>query len=152
MNYTYTQLAPQDIRLFHDLLKLFAQVFEDESSYQGAVPDEKYLEDFLRDTSHLVLVAENEEGQVIGGLVAYELQKFEQKRRELYVYDLAVSAAYQRRGVATKLFETLKNIARERGAYVIFVQADKVDSGAIAFYRTLRTSEIDAYNFDIEVD
>jgi aminoglycoside 3-N-acetyltransferase I len=31
---------------------------------------------------------------VIGGLVADELIKFEQERREVYIYDLAVAAPY----------------------------------------------------------
>ncbi len=56
---------------------------------------------------------------VVGTLAAFELKKFEQVRSEIYIYDLAVSLAHQREGVATALIEELKNIAAERGAYVI---------------------------------
>jgi aminoglycoside 3-N-acetyltransferase I len=63
---------------------------------------------------------------VIGGLAAYELKKFERERSEIYIYDLAVTAEYRRRGIASELFTRLKAIAKVRGAYVIFVQADLI--------------------------
>jgi aminoglycoside 3-N-acetyltransferase I len=31
-------------------------------------------------------------GEVVGGLVAYELDELEQARREIYIYDLVVAA------------------------------------------------------------
>ena len=34
--------------------------------------------------------------EVVGGLAAYELRKFEQARSEFYLYDLAVSEAHRR--------------------------------------------------------
>ena len=71
---------------------------------------------------------------VAGGLAAYELRKFEQERSEIYIYDLAVRQAYRRQGIATALIEHLKRIAAERGAYVIFVQADYGDDPAVALY------------------
>ena len=65
--------------------------------------------------------------EVVGGLVAYELDKFERARRELYIYDLAVAEAHRRRGIATALIQRLREIAVERRAYVIYVQADYGD-------------------------
>jgi aminoglycoside 3-N-acetyltransferase I len=41
-----------------------------------------------------------------------------------YIYDLAVSAAHRREEIATALIEELKKVAVERGADVIYVQAD----------------------------
>jgi aminoglycoside 3-N-acetyltransferase I len=88
--------------------------------------------------------------QVIGGLAAYELRKFEQERSEIYIYDLAVSTAHRRQGVATALIQELKNIAAGRGAYVIFVQADTgpEDEAAIALYSKLGIKE-NVLHFDI---
>lgn len=51
------------------------------------------------------------EGDVVGGLVAYELAKFEQERSEVYIYDLAVLASHRRQGVATALIAELKSLA-----------------------------------------
>ena len=87
----------------------------------------------------------------MGGLAAYELHKFEQERSEIYIYDLAVSAEHRRKGIATALIEALKNIATERGAYVIFVQADHGDEPAIELYTKLGTRE-DVLHFDITVN
>ena len=76
------------------------------------------------------------------------LKKFEQERSEIYIYDLAVLEAYRRQGVATGLIDKLREIAREIGAYVIFVQADHGDDPAIKLYEGLGTRE-DVLHFDI---
>ena len=86
----------------------------------------------------------------VGGIAAYVLPKFEQARSEIYIYDLAVHEARRRRGIATALITELKRIAIERGAYVIYVQADYGDDAAIALYTKLGTRE-DVMHFDISL-
>ena len=85
---------------------------------------------------------------MVGGLAGYILPKFEQARSELYIYDLAVDAGSRRRGVATRMIARLQRLAAERGAYVIFVQADHGDDPAIALYTKLGQRE-DVLHFDI---
>jgi aminoglycoside 3-N-acetyltransferase I len=80
--------------------------------------------------------------------VAYELDKLEQARREVYIYDLAVSSTHRRTGVATALIQHLRRIAAERGAWVVYVQADHGDDPAIALYTKLGSRE-DVLHFDI---
>jgi aminoglycoside 3-N-acetyltransferase I len=89
--------------------------------------------------------------EVVGGLAAYELDKFEQDRREIYIYDLAVAQGHRRRRVATGMIGELKRIASKRNVYIIFVQADPWDGPAIALYESLGTKET-AHHFDIDVD
>ncbi len=84
----------------------------------------------------------------MAGLTAYVLEKFEQDRREIYIYDLAVLENHRRKGLATKLISELKNIAKKRDAYVIYVQADHGDTPAIRLYESLGTKE-EVYHFDI---
>ena len=91
------------------------------------------------------------EAQVVGGIAAYELKKFEQQRSEIYIYDLAVAEAHRRRGIATALIQALRRIAAGRGAYVIFVQADIGDEPAIALYSKLGIRE-DVLHFDITTE
>lgn len=93
----------------------------------------------------LVALAGNE---VVGGLVAYQLDKFEQERSEIYIYDLAVVERWRRKGIATALIDCLRRIARERGAWVIFVQGDYGDDPALALYDKLGTRE-EVLHFDI---
>lgn len=88
--------------------------------------------------------------QVVGGLAAYVLPKFEQARSEIYIYDLAVAEAYRRQGIATATINELQRIAALRGAYVIFIQADHGDDPAIALYTKLGRRE-DVLHFDIPV-
>ncbi|MEH1829598.1 MAG: hypothetical protein V7L22_30390 [Nostoc sp.] len=49
--------------------------------------------DYLRqllDSDYFIAIAALKEGEVVGGLTAYELKKFEQERSEIYIYDLVV--------------------------------------------------------------
>src|SRR5262245_44958435 len=147
MRYVFRQLTAADVNLLKDLLRVFGEAFEDVETYQGAVPPDEYLRSLLA-APHFVAVVALSEGAVIGGLAAYELQKFERDRRELYIYDLAVVKDHRRQGVATGLIEELARIARQRRVYVIFVQADRGDAPAIALYEKLGTRE-DVHHFDI---
>lgn len=144
------QLSGSDVELLKQLLKVFGEAFEDVATYQDAVPGDDYLRSLLQRPHFIALVAMNGI-EVIGGLAAYELDKFEQDRREIYIYDLAVAERYRRRHVATSLITELKRLARERRAYVIYVQADKGDEAAIRLYESLGTRE-DVHHFDIPVD
>lgn len=131
-----------------ELLGVFAEAFEDAGSYLSAQPSDEYLNELLsrQDFVSLVAVAE---GKVVGGLAAYALRKFEQERSEIYIYDLAVLESHRRQGIATGLINRLREIAREVGAYVIFVQADHGDDPAIKLYESLGKRE-DVLHFDIQ--
>ena len=149
MRYTYKILTGTDVPLFKHLLRVFGEAFEEPDTYQSAVPGEAYLRDFLG-KQHFIVLAALDGDTVVGGLVAYELQKFEQERKELYIYDLAVSAEHRRKGIATNLIRELQQVAQERGVYVIFVQADPGDTPAISLYESLGLRE-DVHHFDIPV-
>ena len=130
------------------LLRVFAAAFEDHESYQSAVPSDEYLKNLLARQDFIPLVA-IADGKVVGGLAAYVLHKFEQERSEIYIYDLAVLEEYRRQHIATGLINKLREIAREIGAWVIYVQADHGDDPAIKLYESLGTRE-DVLHFDIE--
>lgn len=143
------RLSGSDLEAMTGMLDLFAIAFEDPESYASARPDAAYLTRLLDDATFFALVAEAE-GQVIGGLAGYELRKFEQRRSEIYLYDLAVAEAWRRRGVATALIARLQDEAAHAGAWVVFVQADYVDPPAIALYEKLGSRE-EVLHFDIPV-
>ena len=150
MAFIYKQISPSEIDTLKSLLKVFGEAFEDTSTYQNNIPNDSYLKNLLSKENFIALVA-TADTEVVGGLVAYELEKFEQERKEIYIYDLAVSANYRRQGVATSLINKLKEIAKERKAYVIYVQADHGDEPAIKLYESLGTKE-DVYHFDIGIE
>jgi aminoglycoside 3-N-acetyltransferase I len=130
------------------LLSVFAEAFEDHESYQSAIPSDEYLNKLLAREDFIPLAAVAD-GKVVGGLAAYVLQKFEQERSEIYIYDLAVLEEYRRQGIATGLINKLREIGRDIGAYVIYVQADPPDEPAVKLYESLGTRE-DVFHFDIE--
>ena len=149
MTVAYKLLAASDHELFDGMLRLFGDVFEEPDSYLGAVPSRRYVESLLADRHFIAIVAVSG-GTVFGALAAYVLDKFEQERKEAYLYDLAVASDHRRRGIATALIGELKEVARKRGCYVIFVQADQGDTPAIRLYESLGTRE-EAVHFDIPV-
>lgn len=150
-DYQVHLLAPTDLSLMQALLQTFGDAFGEPDTYTGHYPGDDYLADLLASDYFIALVALRGE-EVVGGLAAYELKKFEQARSEFYIYDLAVAATHRRRGIATMLIERLKQIATERGAYVLFVQADTgpEDEAAIALYDKLGQREA-VLHFDIAV-
>ncbi|MBL0937765.1 MAG: AAC(3)-I family aminoglycoside N-acetyltransferase [Gemmatimonadaceae bacterium] len=140
-------LTSTQASVLRQMLGMFAAAFEDAEHYLSNQPDDTYLTNLLVSDTFLAVAAMDGD-QVIGGLAAYILPKFEQARRECYIYDLAVDEAYRRRGIATALINTLQRVASERGIYVIFVQADYGDDPAVALYTSLGTRE-DVMHFDI---
>jgi aminoglycoside 3-N-acetyltransferase I len=147
--YEVRRLAPGDLAATHAMLDVFGEAFEDVETYGKKRPSAAYLDSLLASETFIALVALKGE-DVVGALAAYELRKFEQERSEIYIYDLAVAAAHRRAGVATRLIGELGRIAEQRGAYVVFVQADLEDDPAIALYTKLGTRE-DVLHFDIAV-
>ena len=143
-------LTNEEAELMRSFLRVFGDAFDEVETYCGAQPSSDYLRRLLSNGNFIALAA-LEQGELVGGLAAYELQKFEQERGEIYIYDLAVSAAHRREGIATALIQALKRIGAQRRIYVIFVQADIGDEPAIALYTKLGVRE-EVLHFDIAVN
>ena len=141
-------LGSDDVATLRAMLGMFGRAFGDPKTYTAAQPDDAYLAQLLS-SGTFVAIAAFDTSNVIGGIAAYVLPKFEQARTELYIYDLAVEEAHRRRGVATSMVEQLKKVAAARRIYVIFVQADYGDEPAIALYTKLGVRE-DVQHFDIQ--
>lgn len=144
------QMSRDDLPRMRALLAMFGEAFRDADAYGAAPPRDCYLERLLA-RDHFIVLAALDGEIVVGGLAAYVLEKFEQERSEIYIYDLAVAEAHRRQGIATALIERLRRIGADRGAYVIFVQADHGDDPAIALYTKLGLRE-DVLHFDIRVE
>ena len=145
--YEIRVLGTSDVNLMRQLNAVFGRAFNEPGTYGATPPDDSHIAALLSRQHTIVIVAIQNES-VIGGLVAYELEKFERQRSEFYIYDLAVEAQHRRRGIATRCIQRLQVIAAERRGWVIFVQADYEDEAAIALYQKLGTRE-DVLHFDI---
>ena len=142
-------LGRADVVRMRAMLTLFGEAFHDKQTYGDAEPSAAYLERLLGSDTFIAIAA-LEGGEIVGGLAAYVLPKFEQERSEIYIYDLAVAESHRRQGIATALIAELQRLGTSRGAYVIFVQADYGDDPAVTLYTKLGTRE-DVMHFDIGV-
>ncbi|MDX1481014.1 MAG: AAC(3)-I family aminoglycoside N-acetyltransferase [Woeseiaceae bacterium] len=146
-----TRLRRGDIARFREQMRLFSDVFGEPEIYAANPPEDAYVESLLDDPRFVSLIAVASGGDgIVGGLAAYELPKFEQERSEYYIYDLAVAESCRRQGIATALIREVARIARDRGAWVVFVQADRGDDAAIALYSKLGKPE-EVLHFDLPV-
>jgi aminoglycoside 3-N-acetyltransferase I len=149
-NATHIQrLLPEHTALVPAVLDLFATEFDDFQSYSSQRPDAQHLRQLL-DKEDVIVLAALQSERVVGAMLAYVLHKIEQPRSEIYIYDLAVSTAQRRQGIATALIEALQPLAHACGAWVIYVQADYGDEPAIALYNKLGLKE-EVMHFDIAV-
>jgi aminoglycoside 3-N-acetyltransferase I len=146
MSLRVERLGPADLPRMNEVNRLFLEVFGEEA-HHGPGPGDAHLERLLADDKFIALAAWID-GEMAGALAAYELVKYEAERSEIYIYDLAVREQHRRRGVATALIEALKPIARGKGAWVIYVQADPPDAPAVALYDKLGVRE-EVLHFDI---
>jgi len=147
--FSVRRLTAADIGPMRDLLRMLGEAFGEVETFTANPPGEAYLRRLLGKPDFVALAAMQGD-EAVGGLMAYELQKFEQERSEFYIYDLAVREDCRRRGVATALIESLKPIAAASGGHVIFVQGDHGDDAAVALYTKLGVRE-DVMHFDIGV-
>lgn len=124
---TIQRLTAVDEALAAQLNVVFA-VFDDDQAWDAAQGRA-----FLANPENLFLVA-RWDGEVCGYLTAYRLQRFDQRRAEVVLYDIAVLDRFRRRGVATSLIAALKRWAAAVGADEVWVLADTDDAAAKAFY------------------
>src|SRR6187551_2454177 len=102
-NIEIRRLGKQDINVFQELLQLFHDVFEMEETITS---DASYLATLLEKEEFIVYVALSG-NEVVGGLTAYELPMYYSKGSEAFIYDIAVSEKFQRKGVGKKLIDGL---------------------------------------------
>ena len=144
------RLLVDDLAGFRAMNALFSEVFGEPENYAAKPPGDAYAREWLVNPHNIGILAEVD-GQPVGALGGYILPKFEQDRREVYIYDLAVLESHRRLGAATAMIDECRRIARECGAWTVFVQADTIpeDEPARALYRKLASDEITALHFDI---
>jgi aminoglycoside 3-N-acetyltransferase I len=140
-------LTATDLRAMRGMLAAFASAFDDPAHYRPGEPSDAYLAALLGG-AQFIAVAAFEGDEVVGGIAAYVLPKFEQMRSEIYLYDLAVLERCRRRGIATAMIEHLGRIAARYGAAAVYVQAHPEDEPAVRLYSKLGVRQ-DVLHFDI---
>ncbi|RHX89511.1 AAC(3)-I family aminoglycoside 3-N-acetyltransferase [Leptospira yasudae] len=141
------RLSSGDLKLFQELVRLFAEVFETKTA---AGTDEKRLEDLLRKSEFVVLAALDAD-QVVGGLTGYELPMYSSDALEMFLYDIAVLPKYHRQGIGSSLLSELRDYCASKKIGSIFVDALKEDKEAVDFYRATGGSGEEVVHFSYEI-
>jgi aminoglycoside 3-N-acetyltransferase I len=128
----FTRLRAADIALAKQLFKVMAEVFESECD---ALSD-RYVEPLLADERFWAVAAFSGD-EIVGGITAHTLPMTRSESSEIFIYDVAVRADQQRRGIGRGMMDYLRTEAAALGVDVLFVPADDEDTHALDFYRAL---------------
>jgi len=141
------RLYRDNLKLFVELVEMFNEVFEE----YNKVASTKQLDKLLNNPKfHAIAVIHND--TIIGGLTAYELDKYYSDKSEMYIYDIAVRTKYHNQGIGKALINYLKSYSAINGIESIFVQAYSEEDQAVKFYESTIGSglKVKHFNFDIE--
>lgn len=117
---------------------MMSAVFEEDSEERrdGEPLRDADVTSLLEREEFWALVA-TEATEVVGGITAHTLPMTRSRSKELFIYDLAVRADRQRRGIGRALVNQLLSLARQGGVETAFVPADNEDAHALEFYRAV---------------
>lgn len=143
----YTHLQSGDESKFTDLVLLFHKEFESpDPTLVNAANIKKLLTN-----PHFVCIIAQIGDKVVGGLTAYELERYDGEGSSMYLYDLAVCASYQRNGIGSRLVRELMEDCRSKGIRDLFVQADAEDRHALAFYKQIGGAPSETFHFTFSI-
>lgn len=139
----YSIHKTKEIAHFYALIRLFEDVFE---MKDFVMPPADHLEKLLARDDFFVFVALLD-GEVIGGLTSYTLRQYYSTSPLVYVFDLAVATAYQRKGIGKMLMTAIQKYCKDIDVEEVFVQADVADDYALDFYRSTGATGEDVVHF-----
>ncbi len=141
------RLRAGDRDLARRLFGVMAEVFEEPGTPLG----DAYLDALLGRDDFWALAA-LVDGEAVGGLTAHALPMTRAEATELFIYDVAVRADHQRRGVGRRLVGALREGAAAEGIAVLFVPADADDAHALDFYHALggEPAAVTIFTFDAD--
>jgi aminoglycoside 3-N-acetyltransferase I len=144
MDILVKRLAAENIADARTLFALMATIFEEE--YELLSDD--YLKTLLS-RNEFWSVAAYSDAEIIGGLTAYLIPLTRIETSEVFIYDIAVSAQFQRKGIGMRLVNELLAWISHEGASEAFVLADDEDTHALDFYRRVggKPSPVTLFSF-----
>lgn len=143
-----SRLRENDLLLFIKLVELLNEVFEE---YYTVASKERLKKLLSKSEFYAIVIVKND--AIVGGLTAYELQRYYNDKSELYIYDMAVKTELHNQGLGKALINYLKDYGALKGIQTIFVEAHSEDIQAVKFYESTfgKSEKVDHFNFELKV-
>lgn len=136
-------------RADRDLSRIVEQINTASMEIDEAFTEES-LTEFLADDRNIYLTV-HADGRLAGTLHAIGYLH-PAGRRYVYVDEVDTDEGFRRRGVATAMLRTARDIARRMGAHALWLGADEGNDAAHALYRSLGAHEAEPgviYTYEI---
>lgn len=128
-----------------------AMVERAEPLFDGPV-DPAATQAFLADERHHLLIAYTDEDEPAGFVSAVEMFHPDKPKPEMFLNELGVEPAYQRRGIATALMKELIELCRSRGCSEMWVGTEETNTAALRTYETTRGKRENFVLFTYEIE
>ncbi|MBP0463787.1 GNAT family N-acetyltransferase [Roseomonas sp. PWR1] len=119
------------------LLALMRELNQDQGDPTELLTEAHVARDVIADQGTIAVVAEGDDGSLIGYVTAHATYESGHAERGLYVADLYVAPAHRRRGVARALLAAAARRGHAIGARHLWLTAKQGNAVAHAFYRRL---------------
>jgi GNAT superfamily N-acetyltransferase len=129
MTFSLQKLGPAEMAEARQLFEMWRR----EDNVQKPAPSDPALLQLLARSDFHVVTALSE-GEVVGGLTAYQLPMYTEAATELFVYEVGVAETHRRQGVGRALIEWARELCRSRRLSAMYVPALAHDDRAVAFY------------------
>ncbi len=95
-----------------------------------------WVSGYLNNKGKLLLVAESDDGRIIGALVSEVRERlFYEPRMEGVIMDFYIMPEFRRKGIGKMMMDEAIRLLREMGAHVISAEFPAQNQISVAFYR-----------------
>ncbi len=95
---------------------------------------------FGNDTNIMYVAVENR--KVIGSMYGYELERYDIRKKQLFIYSIDVLENYRRKGIGKKLIRTFISELKNGEYYNAFVITNKKNYAAVNLYKSTGAKQI----------
>jgi ribosomal protein S18 acetylase RimI-like enzyme len=98
-------------------------------------PSQQTVVKFLSNSQNILLSAELD-NSLVGQVIGYILERWDQDEPMLFLYSIDVAESYQRKGIGTALIEAVRKIGRVQGCSESFVFTNESNLPAMQLYQS----------------
>jgi len=91
--------------------------------------------EFVSDPNNILIAAKAAE-RIVGLLIAHRLARLDSQRAQVLLYEIDVHPDFRQRGIASAMVERLKEVARQMGAFEVWVVTNTSNEAAMQLYRS----------------